>query len=339
MHEHSIFKIGAIIFDEQGKMLAVHKKGKPANELIVPGGVRENNETDEQTLRREIWEELSANVTSFQFYDQFEAQAIYEDKWLIMRVYVVTLDRAPQASQEIDQLVWLGADYQQTQYQFASILGQQILPRLFHQQNNDCPFGEKLQRYWDRRYDYFQRFDEGIQLDAEGLHTVMPEEAALKLAAQLGHVETVLDGFCGVGGVAIALARTGKRVFAIELDAERLAMAEQNAVIYGVDHKITFLHGDYFAIAPTVSADAVVLDPPWGWPRYRQSEAFLLEDFAPSGKKLIEFSLSYFRSVLLRAPRHFQTSTLDQFAVPYKIHEDKLRDEIISKSILMTSQK
>ena len=61
----------------------------------------------------------------------------------------------------------------------------------------------------------FHRFDEGIQLDAEGLHMVMPEEAALRQARLLPEVDTVLDGFCGVGGMAIAWARAGKRVIAI----------------------------------------------------------------------------------------------------------------------------
>jgi 8-oxo-dGTP diphosphatase len=127
----TIHKIGAIIFDDQQRVLAVHKKGKPECELIVPGGIQEAGETDEQTLRREIWEELSAHINAFHFYDQFEAQAIYESKWLIMRVYVVTLDRMPAASQEIDQLVWLDSNYLDSGYQFASILGQQLLPRLF----------------------------------------------------------------------------------------------------------------------------------------------------------------------------------------------------------------
>lgn len=139
MNEHQvIYKIGAMIVDEQHRVLAVHKKGKPKNELIVPGGVQEAGETDEQTLRREIWEELSAKVESFHFYDQFEAQAIYEAKWLVMRVYVVTLDRVPTASQEIDQLVWLDSDYLKSGYQFASILGQQLLPRFFNKMGEAC---------------------------------------------------------------------------------------------------------------------------------------------------------------------------------------------------------
>jgi hypothetical protein len=35
-----------------------------------------------------------------------------------------------------------------------------------------CPFGEHLQKYWNKRYLYFSRFDDGIEIDAEGLYSV-----------------------------------------------------------------------------------------------------------------------------------------------------------------------
>lgn len=200
----------------------------------------------------------------------------------------------------------------------------------------DCPFGEKLERYWARRYDYFQRFDDGIQLDAEGLHTVMPEVSALALAARLRHAETVLDGFCGVGGISIALARQGRRVIAVELDPQRLAMARHNAAIYGVANQITFIQGNYFEVAPTVTAQAVVLDPPWGWPRFRQERPFLLEDFIPSGRELIAFSLQYFPRVMLRAPKIFETSEMAQFGRTFHVEDDLLGQEVISRSILVS---
>ncbi|CCD06548.1 TPA: NUDIX hydrolase [Legionella pneumophila] len=127
----TIFKIGALIFNEKNQLLAVHKKGKPPMELIVPGGVMEENESDEETLRREIKEELDSDIISFQFYKQFEDKAIYEEKWLVMRTYIVTLGNAPKPANEIDQLVWLGHDYHQRGYRFGSILGKQIIPDFF----------------------------------------------------------------------------------------------------------------------------------------------------------------------------------------------------------------
>ncbi|MDR3492368.1 MAG: NUDIX hydrolase [Gammaproteobacteria bacterium] len=133
MSENNIIKIGAIIFNELGELMAVHKKGKPEHELIVPGGRMEKGENDEQTLRRELYEELNATVQFFEFYGQFEDKAIYENKWLIMRTYMVSLHNPPQPSNEIDQIVWLNHNYKNSGYQFASILGKQLLPRLFSQ--------------------------------------------------------------------------------------------------------------------------------------------------------------------------------------------------------------
>jgi len=133
MSKNVIIKIGAIIFNESGRIMAVHKKGKPPLELIVPGGKQEKGEDDEQTLHRELSEELNASAKSFEFFGQFEDYAIYEEKWLVMRTYVVILCNQPHPSNEIDQIIWLNAHYQKSGYHFASILGKQILPKIFHQ--------------------------------------------------------------------------------------------------------------------------------------------------------------------------------------------------------------
>lgn len=126
----TIYKIGALIFDAKHRVLAVHKRGKPAHEFIVPGGKIEAGETDEQCLRRELMEELGVTVKAFTFYGEFADVAIYEPKRLVMRAYVVEITGEPVSSCEIDQLAWLGADFASSGYRFASILGKQILPKL-----------------------------------------------------------------------------------------------------------------------------------------------------------------------------------------------------------------
>lgn len=127
----TIIKAGALIFDENHRVLAVHKRGKPPMELIVPGGKIETGETDEQALRRELQEELQVELLCATLFDHFQAKAIYEDALLMMRVYRVSIRGIPSPGQEIDELVWLDANYLTSGYQFASILGKQILPRLF----------------------------------------------------------------------------------------------------------------------------------------------------------------------------------------------------------------
>ncbi|KTD42485.1 NUDIX hydrolase [Legionella quateirensis] len=127
----TIYKAGALIFDPYKRVLAVHKRGKPARELIVPGGKIERDETDEQTLTRELYEELNVEVLSVYPYGVFQAKAIYEDALLVMRTYIVNIKGIPVPGSEIDRLVWLDANYGDSGYEFASILGQQIMPRLF----------------------------------------------------------------------------------------------------------------------------------------------------------------------------------------------------------------
>ncbi len=54
----------------------------------------------------------------------------------------------------------------------------------------------------------------------------------------------VLDCFLGCGGNAIQFALAGLRVIACDVDAGRVALARQNARIYGVEHLIEFVVAD-----------------------------------------------------------------------------------------------
>ena len=79
-----------------------------------------------------------------------------------------------------------------------------------------CPFGKKLQTYWNRRYQLFSKFDEGIQVDAQALYSTTPEKIAIKHAKRVKDKVT-LDAFGGVGGNAIAFAQFCRKVYMIGL--------------------------------------------------------------------------------------------------------------------------
>ncbi len=106
----------------------------------------------------------------------------------------------------------------------------------------------------------------GTRLDAEGRVSLTPEAIADAFAAELvaSGVRTVLDVCAGAGGDAIAFARRGLRVTAVERDAERLALLAHNARRYGVAGRIALVHGDAVDAATTHTADVVYVDPPWG---------------------------------------------------------------------------
>ena len=58
-----------------------------------------------------------------------------------------------------------------------------------------------------QRIRYFSRYDEGCLLDEEGWYSVTPEAIATQIAERC-RCDVILDAFCGVGGNAIAFART-----------------------------------------------------------------------------------------------------------------------------------
>ena len=81
----------------------------------------------------------------------------------------------------------------------------------------------------------------------------------------------LIDCFAGVGGNAIAFAKSGrwKRVYAIEKDAKVLACAKHNAEIYGVQDQISWYEGDCFQVlqkelVDLVEQSVVFASPPWG---------------------------------------------------------------------------
>lgn len=80
----------------------------------------------------------------------------------------------------------------------------------------------------------------------------------------------IIDAFAGVGGNAIAFARSGRwdQVFAIEKDPKTMKCAKHNAEVYEVGKKIVFITGDCFDIIKrrySGKSNVVIFgSPPWG---------------------------------------------------------------------------
>ncbi|KAG1719628.1 Tgs1 protein [Suillus paluster] len=134
---------------------------------------------------------------------------------------------------------------------------------------------ENLQKYFSQRKRYFSLYDQGCLLDEEGWYSVTPESIAIRIAERC-RCDTILDPFCGVGGNAIAFAKTCEHVIALDISPIRIALARHNAAIYGVADRIEFILADYVSFAnaylsrphPTRRIDVVFLSPPWGGPEY-----------------------------------------------------------------------
>lgn len=99
----------ALIKIENGQILSTRSKGK--SKYYIPGGKRENNETDEQTLVREIQEELNVEIIpkSVEYIGTFKAQSDGAAKGIMVKMtcYKADYNGIPQESNEIEEIKWL----------------------------------------------------------------------------------------------------------------------------------------------------------------------------------------------------------------------------------------
>lgn len=88
------------------KILSTLSKGKDT--YYIPGGKRDERETDEQCLIREIQEELSVSLKpeTFKFAGEFEAIAHGKNINIKMKCYFADYDGKLQPASEIEEMVW-----------------------------------------------------------------------------------------------------------------------------------------------------------------------------------------------------------------------------------------
>lgn len=99
----------ALLYWKDGKILSSRTRGKDT--WYIPGGKRENEETDLETLVREIKEELSVDIdiSSASYYGTFEAQAHGHKEGILVRMTCYTADFCGKLtpSHEIEEIGWL----------------------------------------------------------------------------------------------------------------------------------------------------------------------------------------------------------------------------------------
>lgn len=125
-----IDKIGGIILRER-KLLVVKKKTKDnREEYIIPGGKREGNETDYETLRRELSEEIQVELIKMSPFGGYDDIAIFENIPIHIEVYFADIKKEPKCDSEIKELVWIDRNYRELGIKLGSILSKFVIPKL-----------------------------------------------------------------------------------------------------------------------------------------------------------------------------------------------------------------
>ncbi|CAG2169711.1 unnamed protein product [Oppiella nova] len=177
-------------------------------------------------------------------------------------------------------------------------------------------------KYWHQRYRLFSRFDEGIRMDSESWYSVTPERIAEHIAQRFSlnnHNYIIIDAFCGSGGntIQFALISDAVKVIAIDIDAVKIHNAKHNALIYGVDHRIEFICGDFMVLAKSgaLFGDAVFLSPPWGGPKYLSLDVYTLGMMSPSGADVYNVTKDHISANIgILLPRNIDTKGVEQLA-------------------------
>ncbi|MEK7729389.1 MAG: class I SAM-dependent methyltransferase [candidate division KSB1 bacterium] len=117
---------------------------------------------------------------------------------------------------------------------------------------------------------------EQMYFTREALEQASGETVSRYRAQRFAEFATIGDWGCGAGGDSIALAAK-HNVFAADLDALRLAMAEQNLAAYGVHANAQFLLADIMQLT-LPGLDALFFDP---GRRVEGRRKFSVEDYEP----------------------------------------------------------
>ncbi|MEM9670789.1 MAG: RsmD family RNA methyltransferase [Pseudomonadota bacterium] len=214
-----------------------------------------------------------------------------------------------------------------------------MLEKKIFRGSSDClkSVDKKYAKYYDVRYNILSKFDDAL-ITLNSIYSTKPESSCLDIAARISN-PTVVDLFCGIGGLSIAAARYGKHVIAIDNSASELIALRHNADLYGVSEKIRTLR---INLNPSKLSslfdygDSLIIDPPWngdGKSKYLAKACFQFEDFGSLGiiiSTLISTKLN--KQIILCAPRNFDREKISECRREYHIfeHESEKREPFLS---------
>jgi 8-oxo-dGTP diphosphatase len=127
-----INKSALLILNDDATKFLVTRKSETTTLWLMPGGGIEPNETIEESVAREIREELGCetDMESFLFVGEYEALAAgYADKRVNIKLYSGKIIGDPVPSSEIVAIGWIGKEDRENQ-EVSEIIREHIIPDL-----------------------------------------------------------------------------------------------------------------------------------------------------------------------------------------------------------------
>ena len=123
-----IDKVGGVILKD--KKILVQRKNNNREECIFPGGKREGKETDFETLKRELQEELSVELLKIEYIGTYQDIAVFSNKPLQVITYLAKIKGKIKCNNEIKEAIWIDKDYKKQGIKVGSILEKYVIPEL-----------------------------------------------------------------------------------------------------------------------------------------------------------------------------------------------------------------
>lgn len=119
-----IDKVGGVILKD--KQILVQRKKNNREECIIPGGKRKGKETDFETLKRELQEELTVDLLKVEFLGGYDDIACFSNE----PIHVQQIDGEIKCNNEIKEAIWIDKNYKEKGIKVGSILGEHVIPKL-----------------------------------------------------------------------------------------------------------------------------------------------------------------------------------------------------------------
>lgn len=123
-----IDKVGGVILKD--KKILVQRKKNNREECIIPGGKREGNETDFETLKRELYEELTVKLIKAEFLGGYDDIACFSNEPIHVQTYIADIEGDIVCDNEIKEAIWIDKNYKEQGIKVGSILGEHVIPKL-----------------------------------------------------------------------------------------------------------------------------------------------------------------------------------------------------------------